>query len=74
MRLKNVVHANVRIKFSDKSESFKLWNGKETEGKKGWEAYKFTTFFVSENKSRLTNEFYITYTVPCDTASTTKTK
>lgn len=74
MRLKNVVHVNVHVNVSDKSECFKLWNGKEMEGQKERGAHKVTTFFVSENKSRLTNEFYIADTVPCDTASTIKTK
>jgi hypothetical protein len=73
LRLKSAVHANVHNKVSDKPECFKIWNRKEMEGPKGWEAHK-VTFFVPENMSALTNEFYIAYTVPCYTASTIKTQ
>jgi len=74
MCLKVAVHAYVHNKVSEKSEYFKIWNGKETEVQKGWGVHKVTTFFVSEKKSRLIDEFYIAYTVLCDTDSIIQTK
>jgi hypothetical protein len=74
MCVKEAVHTFVHNKVAEKSECFKIWNGKETEAQKGWWVHKVITFFVSEKKSRPINKFHIAYTVLCDTASIIQTK